>query len=70
MKLLFYAGLILASILIAALTFVVVAAPTDFVREQLIAKVKAKTGWTLEIRGGTSLTFFPRLGIAPITPIL
>ncbi len=46
----------------AALAFVLVAPPTDAIRKELLAQVKASTGRDLTIKGGTGLTFFPALG--------
>ena len=46
----------------AALAFLMVAPPTDAIRDELVAQVKASTGRDLTIKGGTGLTFFPALG--------
>ncbi|MDX2287840.1 MAG: AsmA family protein [Hyphomicrobiaceae bacterium] len=37
--------------------------PTDLIREQAIAQVRAATGRELKIEGPASLTFFPALGV-------
>lgn len=58
-----YLGVALASILVALATFLTIAAPTDIVREQIVAQVKTRTGRTLSLDGSTSLQLFPRLGV-------
>ncbi|MEL6288511.1 MAG: AsmA family protein [Pseudomonadota bacterium] len=64
MRILGYTLLTLICLLIGAVTFLVVAAPVDLVRSQLVAAVERSTGRTLEIRGETSLSFFPVLGVS------
>lgn len=59
-----YAALGLGCLLVAAVTFLLVAAPVDLVRDQLIQQVKAQTGRDLSVSGGTSLVFFPRVAIS------
>ncbi|MEZ5774811.1 MAG: AsmA family protein [Hyphomicrobiaceae bacterium] len=63
-RLLGYAALGLACLVLAAASFVYMAIPTDFVREQLVRQVREATGRDLVVAGGASLTFYPRLGIA------
>lgn len=46
----------------AGLTFLVVAPPTELIRDQLISQVKSNTGRNLKITGRTGLSFFPALG--------
>jgi AsmA protein len=60
---LLYAGLFLVCVAAALATFIMVAAPTDLVRDQIVAQVKARTGRTLTLNGSTSFTFFPSLGV-------
>jgi AsmA protein len=48
----------------AALAFLMVAPPTDAIRDELVAQVKASTGRDLTIKGGAGLTFFPALGFS------
>jgi len=60
---LLYAGVGLVCLALAAATFLLVAAPTDIVRDQIVAQVKARTGRDLVLGGPASLTFFPSLGI-------
>ena len=57
---------ILALAILTAFAVGVVAllVPTDFVRDQAIALVREKTGRTLEVRGGSSFTVFPSVGVA------
>ncbi len=37
--------------------------PTDYIRREIIARVKAETGRDLIIGGGASFTIFPSLGL-------
>jgi AsmA protein len=60
---LFYAGLALVMVVLAAGTFLVVAAPVELVRDQLAAEVRARTGRTLTISGRSSLSVLPYLGL-------
>lgn len=53
--------LALAVLAIGAVTFLV---PTDAVRDRAIAMVEEQTGRQLEVRGDTSFTFFPAIGVA------
>ncbi|MCH9809060.1 MAG: AsmA family protein [Alphaproteobacteria bacterium] len=48
----------------AGLAFIVVAPPTDFIRDQLVAQVKSNTGRNLKIAGPTGLSFYPALGFS------
>ena len=48
----------------AAIAFLLVAPPTDFIRDQLVAQVKANTGRDLTIKGDAGLTFYPALGFS------
>jgi AsmA protein len=59
-----YGALGLGCLLVAAVTFLLVATPVDLVRDQLIQQVKAQTGRDLSVSGGTSLVFFPRVAIS------
>jgi AsmA protein len=59
-----YAALGLGCLLVAAVTFLLVAAPVDLVRDQLIQQVKAQTGRDLSVSGGTSLVFFPQVAVS------
>ena len=59
-----YAALGLGCLLAATVTFLLVAAPVDLVRDRAIELVKARTGRDLVIAGPTSLTYFPRFGVA------
>jgi AsmA protein len=59
-----YAGLGVGCLLLAAATFIVLAAPLDGVRDRIVREVKARTGRDLVVSGGTSLVLFPRPAIA------
>ena len=59
-----YAALFVACVGIAAATFVFVITPFDFVRDQLVQQVKARTGRDLVISGPTSVSVFPRTALA------
>lgn len=64
MSVLLYGLLGLAVLIAGAVVFVLVATPTDLIRKQIIAEVRAKTGRDLTIAGPTSLTFYPALGLS------
>ena len=59
-----YTGLGLGCLLLGAVTFLLVAAPVDLVRDRLIEQVKSHTGRDLVVSGPTSLVFFPRVAIS------
>jgi AsmA protein len=59
-----YAGLALGCLVVGAVTFLLVAAPVDLVRDRLAQQVKSQTGRDLAVSGATSLVFFPRLAIS------
>ena len=59
-----YVGLGIGCLLLGVVTFLLVAAPVDLVRDRLIEQVKARTGRDLVVSGSTSLVFFPRLAIS------
>ncbi|MFA5899627.1 MAG: AsmA family protein [Hyphomicrobium sp.] len=48
---------------VGAGTFLVMAAPTDMIRREIVARVKAETGRDLNIAGPVSFTLFPSLGL-------
>lgn len=48
---------------IAGAAFVMFSLPTDFVRDQIVARVKEKTGRDLEIAGPASFSFYPSLAV-------
>src|SRR5262245_15598379 len=58
-----YVLLAFACVLVTALTFLVIAAPVDFVREQLVQQVKAHSGRDLVIAGPTSISLFPQVSV-------
>jgi AsmA protein len=59
-----YLGLFVVCAAVAAGSFVLVVTPFDFVRDQLLEQVKARTGRDLVISGSTSLSLFPRTAVA------
>src|SRR5689334_3010048 len=59
-----YSGLGLGCLLLAAATFIILAAPVDQVRDQLVRDVKARTGRDLVVAGPTSFILFPRLAVS------
>jgi AsmA protein len=58
-----YGGIGLLAIAVAAVTFVVISPPTDLMRREIVAQVKAATGRDLQIAGPASFTFYPSLGV-------
>jgi AsmA protein len=63
LRLLVYAGFGLAAFVGAAVAAAVLLVPTDLVRDQIIAGIKAQTGREVVIAGRVSLSLFPRPGI-------
>jgi AsmA protein len=59
-----YLGLLLVCAAVASASFVLFVTPFDFVRDQLLEQVKARTGRDLVIAGPTSLSVFPRTAVA------
>lgn len=59
-----YLALGLVVLIVAGMAFLIVAPPTDFIRDQLVAQVKANTGRNLTISGRTGLSFYPGLGLS------
>ena len=59
-----YGGLTLVCICLAAVAFLLVAAPLDAVRDRLIEQVHARTGRTLAISGPASLSLYPRVAVS------
>jgi AsmA protein len=58
-----YLFLALACALVGSITFLLIAAPVDFVRDQMIQQVKAHTGRDLVIAGPTSIALFPQVSV-------
>ncbi|MFA6141408.1 MAG: AsmA family protein [Hyphomicrobium sp.] len=58
-----YAGIALLCLGVGAATFFIMSPPTDYIRREIIARVKAETGRDLIIGGGASFTIFPSLGL-------
>ena len=60
---LIYGGIGLLGLGIAAVTFLMIAPPTDFIRDRIAAEVRAETGREFKIAGPASFTFFPSVGM-------
>ena len=60
---LLYGGVALLALGVGAATFFIMSPPSDYIRREIIARVKAETGRDLTIAGGTSFTVFPSLGL-------
>ncbi len=63
MRLLLYVFTAIGCLAMAALSFVLVAAPTEAIERQLIAAFKARTGRELVVHGGATLSFYPVAGV-------
>src|SRR5262245_41283669 len=63
MLVLTYGGVGLLAIAVMAITFFVMAPPTDFIRNEIVKQVKRETGRELTISGPASFTIFPSLGV-------
>jgi AsmA protein len=59
-----YGALTLACLCLAAVAFLIFAAPLDAVRDRLVEQVSARTGRTLVIAGPASLSLYPRLAVS------
>jgi AsmA protein len=62
-------GLIIAAMAVVTLigglaAYLTISPPVDFIRQQLITQVKAKTGRDLTISGSTSFKFYPSLALS------
>ena len=51
------------AVAVAAVTFIMIAPPTEMIRRELIAQVKNATGRDLTIAGKASVTLFPKVGL-------
>ncbi len=60
---LIYGGIGLLALGVAAVTFLMISPPTDFIRNQIVAEVRAETGREFKIAGPVSFTFFPTVGM-------
>ncbi len=58
-----YGGIGLLGLAVVAITFVVAAPPTDLIRREIVAQVKAATGRDLTIASDASFTVYPTLGV-------
>ena len=61
---LFYGMVALVALVAGAVVFLLVAVPTETLRNQILAEVKAKTGRDLAVAGPTSLSLYPSIGLA------
>src|SRR6185295_19908125 len=59
-----YGGLTLLCFCLAAVAFVVIAAPIDLVRDRVIEQMQARTGRKLVVGGPTALSVFPRPAVS------
>ena len=64
MRSLLYLGLFVIAIAGAGAAYLVLNPPSDLIRQQLAAQVKAKTGRDLVIAGPTSFSFYPSLSVS------
>jgi AsmA protein len=64
-----YAALGIGCLLLGFVTFLIVAAPVDPVRDRIVQEVKSRTGRDFVVSGPTSLVLFPRpaLSLANVT---
>ena len=53
----------LVALVVVGITFLLLAPPTDLIRDRLVAEVKARTGRDLVVAGEARFTFVPSLGI-------
>ncbi len=63
MKKLFVSLFLIVAVLVGAVIALPFLVPSDVIRDQVVATVKAKTGRDLVIRGNTSFAVFPTLGV-------
>lgn len=63
MRVILYALLGIVCLLISAVTFVLIAMPTDWLRAELVAAVKRETGRDLRIGGDIGFTIYPNVGV-------
>lgn len=64
LKFIFYTLMLLVLLAGGGVAFLLYAMPTDFIRDQMVAQVKAKTGRDLKIAGPTSFTIYPSIGLS------
>lgn len=60
---LLYAGVILVGLMLGAGTFLAASAPTEIIREEVAAAVRAETGRELVVSGPAKFSYFPSPGI-------
>ena len=59
-----YGALTLACLGVAAMAFLLVAAPVDLVRDRIVEQVKARTGRDLVVAGPTTVSLFPHPAVS------
>jgi len=59
-----YVGLGLACLVLAALSFLLIAQPVDLLRDRVLARLKVGAGGELAVAGGTSLSLVPRPAVS------
>lgn len=64
LRIVVYLALLMVALAGAGAAWIAVNPPVDFIRERMVAAVKAKTGRDLVIAGPASLTFYPQIGVA------
>lgn len=57
-------ALSLAGLLVGGAAIIFLSMPTGFIRDQIVAQVKASTGRDLTVGGATSFTLYPALGLS------
>src|SRR5262249_50941699 len=60
---LMYGGIGLLALGVAAVTFLLISPPADFMRNRIVSEVRAETGREFKIAGPASFTFFPSVGM-------
>jgi AsmA protein len=60
---LIYGGIGLLALGVAAVTFLMISPPTEFIRNRVVSEVRAETGREFKIAGPASFTFFPSVGM-------
>lgn len=63
MRFLFYTALSLVCAVVAAASFIFVALPAGFARDQVVAAVRAKTGRDLHVAGPVTVSFYPTASV-------
>jgi AsmA protein len=64
LKILAIVLMVVVALAVAGAAALYIAGPADFVRDQIVQRVKSETGRDLVIKGPTSFTFYPSLGVS------